>query len=394
MGVSLHRYGTSAGRLEESLVALTDHLGMVGEFFSTPTYLAMAFNYKGEDNNSEQINRHIRVLPGETDLAKLQIIDQIANEIFHNNIELAEAIQKLEDIDSIKTTYPKILIILAYALVSFSLSTILKGGIVETSLATMLGMVVGITATFKKNSPKIKEVFEFLVSFLTVFGCYVAHGFGLDFNSQIVIVASIIVIVPGLDITIAMNELATKNLASGTARLMGALVDLAKLSFGIVIGAEVAKLIYPPLPILAATPSNQWFLVLAIVVASSAFTVIFNATKNDFPYILMSGVITYGVLHLSSLFFTTIISLLISAFAIGVVSNLFAKLKDRPAAIVQLPGIIYLVPGSIGLTGISHIFQKDIVTGLAAGTQMILFAITIVAALFMANIFVGPRRFL
>ena len=66
MARALHRYGHPAHRLEESLVATSERLGLEAQFFSTPTSVFASFG---------QIDRQhthlLRLDPGGTDLGRL-----------------------------------------------------------------------------------------------------------------------------------------------------------------------------------------------------------------------------------------------------------------------------------------------------------------------------------
>ena len=56
------------------------------------------------------------------------------------------------------------------------------------------------------------------------------------------ILASIIVFIPGLSITTALEEITARNLVSGTAKLFDALVSLFKQFFGVVMGLVILPL--------------------------------------------------------------------------------------------------------------------------------------------------------
>jgi uncharacterized membrane protein YjjP (DUF1212 family) len=387
IGVGLHKYGTNAQRLEGSLNYICKYLGLKGHFFTTPTYLAVSI-----DTEDEQYSRHIRVTPTGTDLAKLQELDIIANALCFGHISVDEAIKEIQELEDRPFSYNQFVILLSYSFTSAALSAILLGGYIEMIFSFIIGSIVGLLAILRTNSSKISDIFEFLSAFIVMFCCYIGVNLGHEFNFQIVLISSLVVIIPGLSLTIAMTELATQHLVSGTARLMGALIDFFKISFGILLSVEVGNIIFGKMTIIQATPLSPYFLLPAIALAALSFTVIFNAFKRDFIWILLSGIVTIGTLKLSLLFFNQTLSIFFSAFTIGLFSNLFARIRKRPAAITLLPGIIFIVPGSIGLKGFNLIFQDDFIAGLSGGFQMFIVAITIVAGLFLANVTLNPRK--
>ena len=54
-----------------------------------------------------------------------------------------------------------------------------------------------------------------------------------------VVLASLIALLPGLELTTAVRELSTQHLVSGVARLGGAIATLIKLAFGTVVASQI-----------------------------------------------------------------------------------------------------------------------------------------------------------
>ena len=82
----------------------------------------------------------------------------------------------------------------------------------------------------------------------------------------------------------------------------------------------------------------------------------------------------------------------LGALTVGVASNWYARLLDRPATITQVPGILLLVPGSVGFRGLAALMDEKIVSGVDTTFKMILTAVALVAGTLMANIIAPPRR--
>ena len=73
----LHRYGTTAQRLEGTVVGLSQRLGLDCEPWSNPTGLILSFSDPTRAIGSSDITRVIRLGPGDTNLHKLAMADQI-----------------------------------------------------------------------------------------------------------------------------------------------------------------------------------------------------------------------------------------------------------------------------------------------------------------------------
>ena len=75
----LHSYGTTAQRLEGTVVGLSQRLGLDCEPWSNPTGLILSFSDPARPLGASDSTRVIRLAPGETDLHKLSEADRIAD---------------------------------------------------------------------------------------------------------------------------------------------------------------------------------------------------------------------------------------------------------------------------------------------------------------------------
>jgi len=73
-------------------------------------------------------------------------------------------------------------------------------------------------------------------------------------------------------------------------------------------------------------------------------------------------------------------------------SNLFARLKNKPSALVRTPGILLLVPGSVGFRSIFFVFDGHVLEGISTGSSLIVLLTTLVAGLMFGDLLVPPRR--
>jgi len=121
-------------------------------------------------------------------------------------------------------------------------------------------------------------------------------------------------------------------------------------------------------------------------------TVIFKAEKSDWGWVTLAGVFGYCCSKLATHYLGPELGILIGGFCVGAVSNIFARLKDRPSSLFQFPGIILLVPGSMGYRSLSFLFERDVVGGLGTAFGMITLATALVVGIFFGNILVKPRR--
>jgi uncharacterized membrane protein YjjB (DUF3815 family) len=80
------------------------------------------------------------------------------------------------------------------------------------------------------------------------------------------------------------------------------------------------------------------------------------------------------------------------ALILGAGGNVIARFRDRPSALIVIPGLMLLVPGSIGYGSVSSFLDRQVETGVETAFRMTLVAVLLATGLLLANAAVPPRR--
>src|SRR5690606_33686769 len=151
---------------------------------------------------------------------------------------------------------------------------------------------------------------------------------------------------PGLALTNAFSELTSQHLVSGMARLAGAVSTLLKLTVGVMIALTVADLLGIEPQVRASRPQPEWVEYSAVVVAAFAFAVLFRASRRDYPVVMLAAIAGYLITRHVGPWLGSPVGVFLSALVVTVAGNAYARWKNRPGALIRVPGIIMLVPGS------------------------------------------------
>ena len=73
-------------------------------------------------------------------------------------------------------------------------------------------------------------------------------------------------------------------------------------------------------------------------------------------------------------------------FVVSAGSNLFARLKRRTPMVTQVPGLLILVPGSIGLRSMQSLLGQDVEMGIATAFRVAIIGISLAAGLLAGNV--------
>ncbi len=380
---ALHECSMPAHELEERMSKVSQVLGTPASFFSTPTSLFISFETPRETHM-------VRVSPPSIDLARLSRVHELQLAIESKRLPEQEIWSELGKIERAETSYGVVWNVGALSVIAGTAAVLFGGGVVESAVAAGIGIWIGLVGVVCSARREIRYLNEMLSGFsATVLASLMAWVLP-QLSIEITTLASLIVLIPGLTVTVGINELATQNLASGSARLAGAFATFLTLAFGIVIGRTVIQtLLSLPKPELVA-PFSMWWILVSLVITSLAIGILFRAGPQDLAWILGAGVLAFYGTRLGGLLFTAEAAPWIGAFTLGCASNAFARWRQRPAAVMLAPGLLLLVPGSFGFFGLQALLDHDVNTAIDAVFSMSLIAASIAAGLLMANVLVCP----
>jgi uncharacterized membrane protein YjjB (DUF3815 family) len=236
------------------------------------------------------------------------------------------------------------------------------------------------------------RVFEFVAALLATFGAMVFSQLVWPVSVGPTILASLIILLPGLSLTLALNELATGHLVSGTARFTGAMMTFLKIGLGVGLGQKLALFVPVPLPEVVAVSLPEWTLWASLVVTPFALVVLFRARWRESLWILAGALVAFWGARLGVGWLGAGMGAVVGALLAGLVSNLFARWKHRPAVVLIVPSIILLVPGSIGYHSLSNLLAHDVTTGIGNAFEALLVGSALVAGLLLANVLLPPRN--
>lgn len=230
---------------------------------------------------------------------------------------------------------------------------------------------------------------------ITVVACCTVGISHLDpgINQPLVVLSSVIIFIPGLSLAVALRELAARELLSGTARLMDALMVLFKLFFGSILGSAIGVLLWGGI-----TPADDlhvptWTVWPAVVLLACCLSVVFKARLSDSPWGAASAILAFSISTVVTTAWGITLGAFLGAMAVGIYANLFARWKNAPAILVTLQGIVVLVPGSKVYVGLDSVVNGSQIVGVdQVGVQSFLLFMSLVAGLVFASAIVEPRK--
>lgn len=391
LGRALHQCGASSQRIETHLTNVTRMLGLSGQFLFSPTGFTCVF--WTEDAFDQKI--HIeRVSPGDLNLGRLWMIDEMVESMGRGQLGLPQAMEELVRLEKSPPLYPPLMHGCGWALTGGSFAALLSGDWNDVMASAVLSMMTFLLFSLSTRHQRLGSLLTILAPFLSGLLAHFFFSLGHAINVSFVTLSSILVFIPGLSLTVAMSEISARQLISGSSRLVEAMMNLLLLLFGAIMGISLASWFRHPVEVLV----NKWPMGEgknwpAVVLLSVSLAVAFNIPWRKALWGMMACALAYGVSQCIGQSFGMIAGMFVGAMAVGLFSNAFARFTKAPSSVISTQGIILLVPGST-----TYMILNQWIAGTAVlptvnmGSQALMLFVALVAGLLFANALLPPGK--
>ncbi len=381
LGQALHVSGAPAHDLESAMKEIGSRLGARVEGFAVLTFLALTVVAGGQSRRVELL----RLPPYDYNMARLIEIEALCREI--SSVDDLNAYgERLAAIMRQPAPWSGWRFVGMGFLLSGAVAMLLRGSWVEMLCGGLIGMffVAGylLFARIPRLGPAVPVI-------LCALAAVAAQALAQVFPQQVPFisaVAGIVLLLPGFMITVAMSELATQNYLAGTGRLTGAFVLLFLMGAGLAIGTQVSLAWLPTVPLPENTASLPvWAVWLSIAALGVSLLAVLQAPWSAVHVSVGACLLAWAVYSLVDARMGNVVGAFAGALAVASTGHLYQYLSKRPAALVQIPGLITLVPGSMGFRGVHALIQQDSTAGISLITDMVLTGAVLAVGLLLAD---------
>ncbi|KAJ2235254.1 pheromone-regulated protein prm10 [Coemansia sp. RSA 485] len=390
---AMMQYGAPLHHLEDNLSRMSRHLCIAATFTTMPGLVLISI----EDTSTFTSETKIIRCPNGLDMYRLELTDRIFRKVSKGKMTVHQGTVQLTDIMNMPPLFAWYWQLAVWGISSWSVCLLaFSGSWIDSLAALVLGMIAGCLNLLASRLKGFTNLFEATVSVVcgflaTVFAKWICFG--------AVTLSATVVLLPGLLLTTGVIELASRNMHAGTIRVVYALMIAFVIAFGINLGNNVYAEIFgrlgrqPDMNIGSCSPVSQWWWWLAFPVAISTICLLINVHPRQWhACIIVAGlmfVVFWGLVIRLNL---QIIGPVVSAFVLGVAANIWSKIFKHNAYATLLPGMMILVPGSVGVRGIMSMFNNtDDGASLQLAMQMIQTSLSIMVGLFASSFAVYPR---
>lgn len=266
----------------------------------------------------------------------------------------ADGLAKLDEIVASDPRFGLPVTVLGHTILTVGICLVLRPTEADVGVAAVLGAAVGLLAQVGARRPTIRVLIPVLAA-LMVSGVTIAlirAGWRVDLRAMI---APLVTFLPGAALTMGTTEIAAGEMVAGSSRLISGSLQLLLLAFGIIAGAQLvgepsqAQLISDPSSLL-----GSWAPWLGVLIFGVGVWIFFSG-----PSLFWLCVVLY-VAWIGQVLGDQIFGGYVSAFSGALAMTPVAYIVERqaggpPALVTFLPAFWLLVPGALGLIGITEL---------------------------------------
>lgn len=280
---------------------------------------------------------------------------------------------------------------LGYVTVAAGLSLVLGGGWLDVVLAAVLGGLVAVVTHLTRRMPAVYQaLLTGACAFVVAVPVFLLVRTGLPVGLLAPLIGPLVTFLPGALLTTGVIDLATRQMIAGSARIASGVMQLVLLALGITAAAGLVGV--PSTEVGTSGGQALGWAAPWIGVLIYALGVVVNndARITALPWITLVLVVAYAGQVVGGALLGATVSSFVGALAMTPVAMVAATRPSGPPFLVTfLPGFWVLVPGALGLVGVTTaldgVTDQAITTIVTAGVSMVAISLGVLAGLALGS---------
>ncbi|KAM0275048.1 hypothetical protein ACHAQH_007609 [Verticillium albo-atrum] len=352
---ALMLFGAPTHRLEEYLSTTANILEIDGQFLYLPGCMIISFDDRSTHTTEVRIVRSTQGI----DLGRLKDTHHIYKEVIHDVIGAEAGSVKLDDLMKAKDKFHAWLRVLVFGFTSATAAPFsFSARLIDLPLAFCFGCLVGtlqlIVAPMSMLYSNVLEVSA------TVLVSFLARAFGSIkggdlFCFSALAQSGIVMLLPGYAVLCSALELQSRAIVPGSIRIVYAVIYSLFLGFGITVGAALYGILDENAisETTCRNPIDSYYSFIFVPLFVICISMLYQAKWKQMPVMVIVASAGYIVNFFSGKRFVAApqIANTLGALAVGVLANLYSRVRHGVAAATLIPAIFTQVPGGLASTG-------------------------------------------
>lgn len=231
IGAQMLSSGAEISRVEDSIVRMCRAFGAETVECFAITYVIVV-TISGE--NLTELTEIRRINTFDRNMYKLTELNALSREICETQMNPEQASQRLREIENRKS-YSLSGKMFIFALISLSFTLFFGGSLKDMAVSALIGVLIAPVENVLSRSAMNRFVQVFLCSVVAGLLSIVMAGIWRGVSSELVSIGNIMIFIPGVIFTCAVQEIFSNNMLSGLTRLAEAVIISLVIATGFVL---------------------------------------------------------------------------------------------------------------------------------------------------------------
>ena len=231
IGAQMLSSGAEISRVEDSIIRMCRAFGAETVECFAITYVIVV-TISGE--NLTELTEIRRINTFDRNMYKLTELNALSREICETQMNPEQASQRLQEIENRKS-YSLSGKMFIFALISLSFTLFFGGSLKDMAVSALIGVLIAPVENVLSRSEMNRFVQVFLCSVVAGLLSIVMAGIWRGVSSELVSIGNIMIFIPGVIFTCAVQEIFSNNMLSGLTRLAEAVIISLVIATGFVL---------------------------------------------------------------------------------------------------------------------------------------------------------------
>ena len=284
----------------------------------------------------------------------LEKLNSLSRYICDNKPSIEEIERLVNEVDEYKKPKISWLPILGNT-IGGSILSIFFGGTFRDFLGCLIAtFVMSLIIYFQK-----KIINQFIQTFilaaigglLSVLVCKI----GIAQNVNYVMIGCIMILIPGIMLSISFKDLFTGDLLSGIMRFVSSLITAFMIALGFFISIYLLKVEF------YSSANPIWLQILSCAIGTLAFSLVYNNNFKHFPAILVAATLGVAIYLLMDKFVTQneFLKAMAGSSCVSLCAIIFSRIHKAPSTCFLIPSLIPLAPGCFLYTTMYYLTSRN-----------------------------------
>lgn len=378
LGAVMIATGQPAHEIEQELVEVGVRLGYARiQIGVTPTGLILSLS-SGGLATYESVSEPVR-------LDQSGEVRRIRYQLVAGELDPAQALRELSALKVRPARYSQWFVALAWVTISIGIALILQPGWANLGLVAACSVVVYALLTLTKQVPVLASLLPTIAAFIVTVIVFLAAGAGWIEGPLRTVLPSLAPLLPGALIVTGMSELAAGHMQAGSSRLTYGIVQLSLFAVGLIAALTVLRVPAELMLNVRVDDIGWWAAPAGLLLIALGICLVESVALSVSPWVLLVLLIAFGAQSAGHGMGSAALGGFFGAIAASLGATLVELMRPQLARLLLfLPAFWLLVPGSLGLIGVTTLVI-DPIGAIEAGLNVVAVICAIVLGLLLGS---------